>query len=258
LAIFDKHLSDTRRLLLRPSRASLDDGDLADYCIETIDSLVIDLNAGVEPFFLQSVRIEAVAGQSVYPLSNATNVSRARYLYTLSDTDPTYKRVPIDLVSYENLQGTFGGGDPISTSTPTFAQEPHTAQAAAVYYLRESPGPGDVLEFGPIPNQSASYKLIYEPDVVRPQAKQDPGFRLQQFDGYVAARTALRALPQCKWQGLPEEKEEKRKKEIRDARADEIGSVAERRGYAWQFWVFTQSSTQRSEPTVIGWAQERW
>lgn len=258
MAQFDKHLSDARRLLLRPSRAALDDGDLADYCIEAIDSLVIDLNAGVEPFYLQSVRIDVVARQAIYTLSNAPNFSRARYLYTMSDTDPNYQRRPIELVSYENLQGMYGGGDPISTSIPVNSQEPHTASAAACYYLREAPGPGDVIEFGQIPNQSAPYKLVYEPDVVRPQAKQDQGFRLAQFDGYVAALTAVAALPQCKWQGFPAALEAGRKKEIEKALAFKIGSVAGRTGYAWQFWCFSQSSTQRSEPTVIGWAQDRW
>lgn len=253
----DKHLADARRRLMRPSRASLDDGDLADYCIESIDQLVIDLNAGTQPFFLQTARIDVVSGQAIYALNNVPNFGRARYLYTMDDSDPNHQRRPINIVSYESLMELYGGGDPLPTLVSP-SPMPHTAAAAAFYYLREAPGPGDVIEFGPVPNQSASYKMIFEPDVVRPQARQDIGFRLAQFDGYVAALTAVKALPHCTWKGLDKIEAAARKKDISATLMYDIGSVQDRRGYAWQFWCYSQSNTQRSEPTVVGWAEERW
>ena len=252
---FDAHIGATRRRLLRPSRATLSDADLAEYLVETIDQLVIDLNSTGEPWFLQTVRVEATPGVAIKAL-NAPNFSRARYLYTLDDTNPNANRHPIPLVSPEDLVELFRGGDvaptaTVSTSTPTFAA------AASCYYLNESPGPGDVIEFGPVPNRAASYRLVYELDVLRAQTRTDPGFRLAQFDGYVAALTAIRVLPHCTWLGIDAAAAAARKTDIAAACAYDIGSVDSRRGYSWAYWCFKQSSTQRSSPLVVGWASDR-
>lgn len=258
MATLDRHLSDTRRRLLRPSRASIDDGDLADYIIETIDSLVIDLNGSGEPWYLQTALIDTFPNDPIVPLTNVPNFGRARYLYTVDTANPdSERRRHVPLVPFETLTEVYGAGDRqgvgiIPASTPRYAA------AASIYYLREAPGPGNVIEFSSVAPEVVQYKLVYEPDVVRPGAREDIGFRFAQFDGYVAALTALRALPHCTWRGSNEEKQEARRVQIATSCAVDIGSIGERRGYAWQFWCFQQSSTQTVQPTVTGWAENRW
>jgi len=114
------------------------------------------------------------------------------------------------------------------------------------------------MEFGPIPNQTADYRFTWEPDVVRPSSKGDTGFHLDQFDMYVAALTALRALPHCQWKGLSRVEAKDRRAEIRQTLTFDIGSIQTARGYAYLFWVYRQSMINKTHPTARGWADDRW
>lgn len=243
---------------MHPTRASLDDGDLSDDTLGTLDEFVTQMNQTNEAHFLMSGRINVEADRSLYPLDNFANFGRGRYLYTMDSTDVNHRRHAVQLVPYEGLTDFYGGGDPLLASVPGDTWSKHTASAAAIYYLNEAPGPGNFIEFGEIPNQAAEYKLVYEPSVVRPQAKQDTGFRLEQFDEMVAVRTALKALPRCKWKGLDKEETKARKAELRQSFAYELGSISERRGWLYLFWMYRQRSDAKVKPAALGFGEYRW
>ncbi len=254
MAQLDRHIADERRHLMEPLESKLSKGMLADYTIETIDQLVTKMNNGKAPAFLMSVPIDVNANESVYSLSNAAFFGKERYLFTVDITNRQHDRREIDLVDMEALTQFYSGGDTSLVGIP-YASERHTAEAAAVYRLV---GVGPVIEFGPKPPMPASYELIYEASSVRPQSRTDIGlFGMEQFDGYVAALTARRALRHCEWKGLSRLEAADRRREVQEALDYDIGSVRQQRGYEYDFWVYRQRLSARTKPTAIGWADNR-
>lgn len=253
-----KHAADTRRRLMFPDRASLPTGVLDDFLIETLDQLVTEMNQTDVPWYLAKCRIPVNPTQSLYNLDNLTGGSapygKARYLYTVDDANPNHQRQPVDLVSFEGLQENFGGGQPTVAASDVAK---HSAEAVSVYYLQSPPGPGNFMEFGPIPAQAAEYEFIFEPATSRPGSRTDTGFRFDQFDAMVAALTAQRIMPYATWKGISEEKEAARKTELRGTLAYDLGSIEERRGWIYLFWAFRQANRNVGEVELVGWAQNR-
>lgn len=253
-----KHSADTRRRLMFPDHSALPVGILDDYLIETLDQLVTEMNQTDVPWYLAKCRIPVNPTQSVYNLDNLTGGSapygKARYLYTVDDSNPNHQRRPVDLVSYEGLQENFGGGQVTIASSGV---NKHSAESASVYYLASPPGPGNFIELGPIPAQAAEYEFMFEPATARPGGRGDTGFRFDQFDAMVAALTALRVMSYASWKGLSEEKEAKRKQEIRDSLIYDLGSIKDRRGWIYLFWAFRQANRNVGEVELVGWAMNR-
>jgi len=243
---------------MSPLRSSLDDAWLAGYLIEVIDELVTALNQTNEPHFIQSSQISVEAGVSVYPLDNlAPGYGKARYLYTESEGDSNFRRSPVELVSLELLTEMYGGGDPGSNIPVVPFNQAWPARAAAVYYSRANPGPGNFIEFAPVPNDAATYRFIWEPKVVRPTSPDGQGFRLDQFDALVSAKAAMLSLPHCQWHGLDKADTVERKKELRGTLDYQLGSIAAGRGLEWQFWAFRQTTMNKTRTSVIGWGANR-
>lgn len=253
----NKHIAGARERLMEPDHASCGHGIVGNYVVRTIDQLVTELNQSGEPHFLAEASINVDPNVGAYNLDNrAPNYGKGRYLYTVNESDPYHNRGYVELVSPEDLVRFHEGGDSAALVT-TSMNDPHTAVAASIYYSVSSPGPGNLIEFGPIPQLAAEYKLVYEPSVVRPSSREE-GFRLDQFDNYVEALTARRCLPHAQWKGLSPEMQMARKVEIREALDYDIGSVGERRGYAYLFWMYRQSSTGKDKPTVVPFGYGRW
>jgi hypothetical protein len=258
MATLAKHIQDARRRLMWPTRTSLDDGPLSEYAIETIDELVTQMGNSHEPHFIQSGVISVDAGESVYSLDSiAPNYGKARYLYTEDDGSSDFQRRPVEIVSLEVLTERFRGGDRGAeiVGVPPSSSFPLIAQAAAVYY---DVSRGNLIEFASVPQESIAYRFTWEPNVVRPQAKTDTGFHLDQFDNYVAALTARRALAHCQWKGLSRSEAKERRQEIREALDFDIGSVNERRGYAYLLWQYKLTTVNKTSITATGFGQDRW
>ena len=154
---------------MSPVRASLDDGWLAEYVIEVLDELTTAMNQTNEPHFIQSSPITIRSNVNVYPLDNiAANFGKARYLYTENPGDSNFMRQPIELVGLEALTEFYQGGDTGSSIPVVLFSQGQTPRAAAVYYSLDSPGPGNFIEFAPVPGDNTwpNYRFIWEPMVV--------------------------------------------------------------------------------------------
>lgn len=180
----------------RPDAKRLPAFTVAIAVLDVGDRLITELNLTPEAWLESRVNINVEANTPSYVI-NASDYSKARYLFTKDEADPSHRRRKIPIVDRENLTDFYEGGDPDSASITSL---PHNAQAAAVYF--ESAAGVYRLEFGPIPNQSASYDLFYEPATERPADKNSLSFRFPQFDGYVADKAAMRVIRSCMWKGM--------------------------------------------------------
>jgi len=249
----DKNMNATRRRLLYPNRDMLDDGPLAEYVLDTIDEMVTMMNQTKKPLFIAFSTINLEPAKSVYPLDSiAIGFGKARYLYTQEPTNRDARRKPIEIVEHELLTEMYGAGD------PTYGPAVFPA-AAAFFYQFDTPGAvgGNFVEFGPVPNGTGKVILVWEPQTMRPQQRDNTSFHLEQFDALIAARTALRALPHCEWKGLSSQDAAARRAELSRILQFDIGSIAERRGLEFTFWMWRQSNNNRIRPNPIGWAENR-
>jgi hypothetical protein len=198
MATIRKSIGDVRRKLVHPDEDSLSDGVIAETLVEVTDELVTELNQTGQAWFICDAIIDVSAGEDSYPLASvAPGFSKARNVWTMDDSDTEHRRRPVEIVSYDELTRYYGGGDPGQS------QMEHSAAACAFIYDNEA---GDnKIVFAPIPSQTAQYKVIYEPNVVRAQSKDGVAFRLDQFDGYVASLAAMRCLAHCQWTTLKDD-----------------------------------------------------
>lgn len=247
MATIRKSLGDVRRKLVFPDEDSLSDGVISEYLIEVTDQLVTEMNQTGQEWFICDAIIEVSPDEDSYPLAGiAPGFSKARNLWTMDESDSTHRRRPVEIVDFDDLTRHYGGG------SPDESQLEHSAAACALIYDREA---GDnKIVFAPIPSMAAQYKLIYEPNVVRAQSKEDVAFRLDQFDGYVASLAAIHCLPHCTWNSLKDD-EKAISRRISLIQATENAAIE--RGDEL-FRRFKKSNRNREKITVRKFGRGRW
>lgn len=203
-----KAIGDVRRHLVFPDEDKPSDGVIAEYLIEAADELVTEMNQTDQDWFISSAVVDVSPFEDTYILDEkAPGYGKARDLWTLDEADTTHRRRPVKLVDFVELTRDYAGGDPALSSAK------HSAMAASVIY-DQAKGQNQIV-FAPVPSQAAQYKLVYEPAVVRPGAKEETLFRLEQFDAYVARLAALACIDHAEWRMLDEKATERRRENLR-------------------------------------------
>lgn len=239
------------RKLDNPKNFASNPGYISEAAIEVIDVKVTEANLSKEPWYLAKAPIYVNASQSEYPLDNvAPYFDKPRYLYTADESNVNFSRSMIKLVPQETLVGFYGGGDPVG-AVPGY---PHSALAASVYY---DVARGNILEFAPIPNLSAQYTLVYETSIARPQSRDSVAFRFEQFNGYVAACTALQILPLCEWKGLDAAGNMAKQANIAGSIGRGYGLVVEVARGDKLYWQWRHTGKNASSEMSIGWGSGR-
>lgn len=227
-------------------------GVIGEFLVETIDEKVTDLNLSRVPWFLAKATIDVSPGESVYSLDSAApGLDKPRYLYTVDDTQPAYCRRPVDLVDYESLTTYYRGGDMSNqaiANLPYYNYERHSAIAASVYFDARR---GNVIEFAPVPNQAASYVLVYEVATMRPQSKDSEAWRFEQFNGYVSDSAALKILAHCEWKGMQPQEFPAKRASIAGGPAQGYGLVVDVAKGDRRFWMWKHSGKNPSGLTSV-------
>lgn len=189
--------ADVMRVLREPSERSLPTGYIDEAGIEVSDYLVTELNQTRVPWFLLDFILTVSPNQDEYLIdAMAPSFGKARFVYTIDPTDPNHHRRPVTIADGpEDLTAYYSGGDPAYRMLPSNWQ--HTARAIAFVF---KVGFGNKAMVGPIPGQTAQYKVIYEPDSLRPDSPWADVNRLRQFDAYAAALTAQKCVTNCEWE----------------------------------------------------------
>jgi hypothetical protein len=257
MSTISKVRGDVFRKLRQPSERSLGDGAfIDDAAIEVSDELTTEVNQTREPWFVMDLVLEVESGRDEYPIdAKAPSFGKGRYAYTIDDTDPTHSRRAVDIVSPEYLTEYYGAGLPSSVEVPNNIK--HTARAISFIY---KVGTGNIALVAPTPGLSASYKVQYEPDVMRPDAPQASVTRFRQFDYYVSDLIALRCLPLAEWDEFLKVSDPIARDAANRARRQELAQflTAQIAKGADQFRRFKWSTVNRNDVSAIGFGQNRW
>jgi hypothetical protein len=242
-----KGIGDVRRKLDFPDPSKLSDGVIAEYLIEVTDFLITELNQTGAEWFVSSTIIDVSAGEDTYPLDGAVSgFGKARDVWSIDSSDTNHIRQALSIVSYEDLQSFYGGGNRGIGS----GYHKHNSLACSFIYNQDE-GRQEVV-FAEVPAQSAQYKLIYEPDVVRGVTKESVNFRLRQFDALVSDKAAILCLRHCKWKGVEKDEIGAKKGELQSYL---LACVAEGEE---QFRRFKWSNKNPNDNYIIGFGAGRW
>lgn len=230
----------------RPLEKRLPAPTVAIAVLDVGDRLITELNLTPDAWLESRVNINVEADTPTYVI-NAADYSKARYLFTKDESDPSHRRRKIPIFDREVITDSYNAGDPDIGGLTSIK---HNARAAAVYF--DSTLGAYRLEFAPIPNQAASYDLFYEPATERPTDRNSVAFRFPQFDGYVADKAAMRVIRSAMWKGMNAADCRAKRDEIRGDLAPliEEGDSLFRR--------FKMSMTNQSSYMRVAFGRRRW
>lgn len=240
-------IGSIRRKLDFPDEAKLSDGMIAEYLIETVDYLITELQQTNAEWFISSTIIDVSANEDTYPLDGAVaGFGKARDVWSIDDSDVNHRRQVVNIVSYEDLNSYYHGGDRPLGGT----YWKHNSQACAFVYNQDE-GRQEII-FAPVPSQTVQYKLVYEPDVVRAPTTSGTAFRLRQFDALVSDKAAIKCIRHCEWKGLDTMQA---RAKANDLRGDISTALMEEED---QFRRFKWSNINANDNSTIGFGAGRW
>lgn len=222
-------------------------GETIEWIFEVLDEVVTELNLSSQSWLVPRFILTVDAGRDTYLISRP-DFGRLQLVVTNPTTTEKSVKV-VDIVDEPQLFNFYSGGD----TGPSGVS--HAAQACCLIHKDGE----SYIKFGPIPNASCEYLIIYEPSQVRPEGRGDPAFRLPQFDGYIADRTAFKGLPYQKWaefDQLPAVEKLKANKMKRDEIRETL--VLEIQRADLRFRRFRQSDRQTDTFRSIPYGARRW
>jgi len=178
-----------------PLYFSLSDSRVAELTMNEIDLINNDLNLTGRPWNYSSFNLTVQPNEDYHAITEVADFTVPFSVETSNPNNPAHVvRVlilddPTDAVRFSHA-GTLAAPGVM-----------HTAQSVAFTEHPEQPGLR-AARFAPKPNAQASYKVLYVPNIVRPQALTDSVVRFPQFENYLLTRVVLAALPYCEWEGL--------------------------------------------------------
>lgn len=162
-------------------------GETVELVREVLDELVTELNLSTQSWLVPRFTLTVDAGTDTYAVP-VGDFGRLQLVVAVSTTGTAQAR-PIDIVDEPQLIGYFHGGDQGPSGIT------NSAEACCLIFKDGQAH----IKFGPIPNATGEYLVIYEPDQVHPQGLNKSAFRMPQFDGYLADRVAFKGLPYQRW-----------------------------------------------------------
>lgn len=183
---WQQQAADVRRKVGFPKREVLDDGIIYAVLLEVYDELVTELNLSGVSWYAPRFTVTTNADEDEYDvLGQAGDFGRALFVMTANDSNLNHHARVIQVVDEPQLIKYFEGGVRGAEGLN------HSANAVSFAYREGTL----MMRFAPIPRETAQYTVVYEPDVVRPQAIQENAFRLAQFSGYATDRASQKVLP---------------------------------------------------------------
>ena len=241
--------SATLRKLRFPIPEHPSDATVDETLVEQADELVTELNRSGNPWFVPRFRLDVSSGTDTYAIGAlAPDFGTGRFIYTMDDTNPQHRTRYIPTVGEEELVRFHRGGDPLLITTTQTTGIKHSAEAMAFTYTDGQ----WYIKVGPIPNATASYWVLYEPDVMRPSADEDTVFRLRNFENLLTDRGAIVVMEHAEWPGLSEEQNERR----RDRLLVSLVNDSERR--AELFRRYKHGSFEEGPIKMVPWGRRRW
>lgn len=254
MSSLSKVRADVTRKLRQPSERSLADGGFIDEAaVEIAAELVNEMNQTREPWFLMDFLLPVDANRDEYNIeSMAPQFGKARFVYTVDDTDPQFQRRSIDIVPMEQLTDTYGAGQ----TNQVASNVKHSAEAVAFVYDYKMNAHKALV--APVPSLACQYKVIYQPDV----ATVNPGvvFRFSQFDGYLTDLIALACVALCEWDDFASIADPMQRDAANRARRQELEAFLQSQitRRADLFRRFKWSSDAERSMQTIGFGQHRW
>lgn len=193
--------------LENPNFDSLSDARIFRIMIQEGDYVCNELNLSGNPWNFQSFSLTVNAGEDYHMITEVGDFMVPFAVETSDPSNPMFVSRPIRIVDLVDLERYASAG---TQTGSTNSSQKHSAMAVA---FTEMPGQAGMraARFGPIPNTTATFTILYQPITTRPSTLQDQLTKFPQFEQYYIIRIEVNALQFCEWPTLsPQDNEAKR------------------------------------------------